>query len=217
MPTRRPAKKSVKKPARRSAKAPAAKPAKTHATTPADVDRLFGEHVNAGDLDALVDLYEADAALGQLDGTAVRGRRAIRQALNGLSAAQAKIEMNVVKVVEGGSDVAVLMNDGNRSFRSIRIAAGDTVLSVAAADFDGDGRPDLAVASGKSISIHLRRADGSYADARSKTRQEVRQEARQEVSQDACREAREDTCHDARGRGPLVRRARERRQPRRAG
>ena len=111
MPTRRPAKKSVKKPARRSAKAPAAKPAKTHATTPADVDRLFGEHVNAGDLDALVDLYEADATLGQLDGTTVGGRRAIRQALNGLSAAQAKIEMNVVKVVEGGSDVAVLMND----------------------------------------------------------------------------------------------------------
>ena len=111
MPTRRPAKKSVKKPARRSAKTPAAKPAKTHATTPADVDRLFGEHVNAGDLDALVDLYEADATLGQLDGTAVRGRRAIREALNGLSAAQAKIEMNVVKVVEGGSDVAVLMND----------------------------------------------------------------------------------------------------------
>jgi uncharacterized protein (TIGR02246 family) len=111
MPTRRPAKKSVKKPARRSTKTPAAKPAKTHATTPADVDRLFGEHVNAGDLDALVDLYEADATLGQLDGTAARGRRAIREALNGLSAAQAKIEMNVVKVVEGGSDVAVLMND----------------------------------------------------------------------------------------------------------
>jgi len=111
MLTRRPAKKSVKKPARRFAKTPAAKPAKTHATTPADVDRLFGEHVNAGDLDALVDLYEADATLGQLDGTAVRGRRAIREAVNGLSAAQAKIEMNVVKVVEGGSDVAVLMND----------------------------------------------------------------------------------------------------------
>jgi uncharacterized protein (TIGR02246 family) len=77
----------------------------------AEVDRLFGEHVNAGDLDALVDLYEADATLGQLDGSAVRGRRAIREALNGLSAAQAKLEMNVVKVVEGGSDVAVLMND----------------------------------------------------------------------------------------------------------
>ena len=115
MPARMPAKKSVKKPAqkpaRRSAKTPAAKSVKTHATTPADVDRLFGEHVNAADLDALVDLYEADAALAQLDGTAVRGHRAIREALNGLRAAQAKIEMNVVKVVEGGSDVAVLFND----------------------------------------------------------------------------------------------------------
>ena len=67
--------------------------------------------MNAGDLDALVDLYEADATLGQLDGTAIRGRRAIREALKGLSAAQAKIEMNVVKVVEGGADVAVLFND----------------------------------------------------------------------------------------------------------
>jgi hypothetical protein len=26
--------------------------------TPEDVDRLFGEHMNAGDLDALVGLYE---------------------------------------------------------------------------------------------------------------------------------------------------------------
>jgi len=111
MTARRPAKKSVKKPARGSTKTPAAKSAKTHATTPADLDRLFGEYVNAADLDALVDLYEADAALGQLDGTAVRGHRAIRQALNGLRAAQAKIEMNVVRVIEGGADVAVLFND----------------------------------------------------------------------------------------------------------
>jgi len=107
MPARTPAKKSVRKPGQK----PARRSAKTHATTPADVDRLFGEHVNAADLDALVDLYEADAALAQLDGTAVRGHRAIREALNGLRAAQAKIEMNVVKVVEGGSDVAVLFND----------------------------------------------------------------------------------------------------------
>ena len=106
-----PARTPVKKPTRRSAKKPAAKSSKTHATTPAEVDRLFGEHVNAADLDALVDLYEADAALGQLDGTAVRGHRAIREALNGLRAAQAKIEMNVVKVVEGGADVAVLFDD----------------------------------------------------------------------------------------------------------
>lgn len=111
MTARRPAKKAVKKPARRSAKTRAAKSAKTHATTPADLDRLFGEYVNAADLDALVDLYEADAALGQLDGTAVRGHQAIREALNGLRAAQAKIEMNVVRVVEGGADMAVLFND----------------------------------------------------------------------------------------------------------
>jgi ketosteroid isomerase-like protein len=111
MPARTPVKKSVKKSARRSAKTHAAKSTKTHATTPTDVDRLFGEYLNAADLDALVDLYEADAALGQIDGTEVRGHRAIRKALNGLRAAQAKIEMNVVKAVEGGADVAVLFND----------------------------------------------------------------------------------------------------------
>ena len=142
MPTRRPAKKSVKKPARRSPKTPAAKPAKTHATTPADVDRLFGEHVNAGDLDALVDLYEADATLGQLDGTAVRGRRAIREALKGLSAAQAKIEMNVVKVVEGGSDVAVLMND----WRMKAVAA--------------DGKP--VEMTGKALEVVRRQRNGRW-------------------------------------------------------
>jgi hypothetical protein len=73
MTARTPAKKSVKKPARRSAKTPAANSARTHATTPADVDHLFGEHVNAADLDALVDLYEAHSALGQLDGTLPAG------------------------------------------------------------------------------------------------------------------------------------------------
>ena len=142
MPTRRPAKKSVKKPARRSAETPAAKPAKTHATTPADVDRLFGEHVNAGDLDALVDLYEADATLGQLDGTTVGGRRAIRQALSGLGAAQAKIEMNVVKVVEGGSDVAVLMND----WRMKAVAP--------------DGKP--VEMTGKALEVVRRQRNGSW-------------------------------------------------------
>lgn len=80
------------------------------AKTPEDVDRLFGEHLNAGDIDALVDLYEAGASLVQQDGEAATGHAAIRASLEPLFAARPAIRMNVVRVVRGG-DVAMLYND----------------------------------------------------------------------------------------------------------
>ena len=41
----------------------------TSPRTPEDCDRLFAEHVNAGDLDALLALYEPACCLVQADGT----------------------------------------------------------------------------------------------------------------------------------------------------
>jgi len=80
------------------------------ARTPADVDRLFGEHVNAGDVDAVVALYEPTATLLGLDGAPATGHAAIRTAIGGLVALRPRMTMNVTKVVEAG-DVAALYND----------------------------------------------------------------------------------------------------------
>jgi len=83
------------------------------AQTPEQCDELFGQYVNARDLDRLVALYEAEASLVNEDGTANRGIAAIREAIQGLFAAlpEAKITMKVVRVVPAGDDLAVLYND----------------------------------------------------------------------------------------------------------
>jgi uncharacterized protein (TIGR02246 family) len=83
------------------------------AQTPEQCDELFGRYVNSRDLDNLVALYEAQASLMNEDGTAARGTPAIRETMQGLFAAlpEAKITMNVVRVVRAGDDLAVLYND----------------------------------------------------------------------------------------------------------
>jgi uncharacterized protein (TIGR02246 family) len=81
------------------------------ARTPEDCDRLFAEHVNAGNLDGVVDLYEPRASLVQQDGSSVVGQSAIREALGGMLSAGAKLRMNVTRTVRAGDDLVVLYND----------------------------------------------------------------------------------------------------------
>jgi uncharacterized protein (TIGR02246 family) len=81
------------------------------ARTPEECDRLFGERLNAGDVDGLVALYEPGATLVRQDGSAATGTAAIRQELAGLMTSGPHIAMHVVRVVRGGDDVAVLHND----------------------------------------------------------------------------------------------------------
>ncbi len=80
------------------------------ARTPEDVDRLFGERLNAGDLEGLVALYEPTATLVRQDRTAATGTAAIREELAGAVALHPQISMNVFRVLSGG-DVAVLYDD----------------------------------------------------------------------------------------------------------
>jgi uncharacterized protein (TIGR02246 family) len=51
------------------------------ATTPEQVQSLFRENFNAGDIEALVDLYETDAVLIPAPGAVARGRQEVRAAL----------------------------------------------------------------------------------------------------------------------------------------
>jgi uncharacterized protein (TIGR02246 family) len=81
------------------------------ARTPEDCDRLFAEHVNAGNLDGVVGLYEPGASLLQQDGSVVIGKSAIREALSGLISAGARFRMNVTRTILAGDDLAVLYND----------------------------------------------------------------------------------------------------------
>jgi uncharacterized protein (TIGR02246 family) len=111
--------------------------------TPEDVDRIFGEYMNAGDADGLASLYEQNGTLVDLDRKPLTGRAAIRAYFAALgAAAKMAIKMNVIKVIRGGDDVAVLYNDW-------------TAVMTAP---DGK-RTDL---SGKALEIVRRQADGSW-------------------------------------------------------
>lgn len=81
------------------------------AKTPEDVDRLFGERVNAGDLDGLVALYEPNATLATEDAGNVIGHDAIRAYLATLVGMKARIDMGTYRVIPASDDLAVVHHD----------------------------------------------------------------------------------------------------------
>jgi uncharacterized protein (TIGR02246 family) len=112
------------------------------ARTPEDVDRLFGERVNAGDVEGVVALYEPGATLVRQDGTSASGADAIRTEIAGLLAAKPHITMNVTSTLQGGGDIVVLFNDW--------VATG----------LDAAGKP--VTLSGRALEVVRRQADGSW-------------------------------------------------------
>jgi len=84
-------------------------------SNPEDVDRLFGERVNAGDLEGVVALYEPTATLVRQDRTTATGTAAIRQELGGLMALKPQITMNVSRIVADGDGVAVMHDEWHLS------------------------------------------------------------------------------------------------------
>ncbi len=79
--------------------------------TPEDVDRLFAEYMNAGDIDGLLSLYEPQGVLVPQHGAPLVGPAAIRTFFEAFGDAKMSIRMNVFKVVRAGADMAVLYND----------------------------------------------------------------------------------------------------------
>jgi len=112
------------------------------ARTPEDCDRLFGEHINAGEVEAVVALYEEDGRFVQRDGSVAAGRPEIRKAIARLVAMQPVLRCDVVTVVKAGDGLAVLYND----------------WSLSAKGPDGD-RIERA---GKAIEIVRRQVDGTW-------------------------------------------------------
>ncbi len=82
-----------------------------------------------------------------------------------------KLDLIVVNGSSGnttGQSVTVLLGNGNGSFGvPLSYSTGPSPYAVVVADFNGDGNPDLAVASGdgNSASVLLGRGDGTFAPA----------------------------------------------------
>lgn len=112
------------------------------AKTPEDVDRLFGEHLNAGALESLAALYEPEAALVNQDGSTAHGPAEIGTALASIIALRPRIRMNVVKTVHIGDSLAALYND----------------WTMSATSPDGD----LIEIAGKALEIVRRQSDGTW-------------------------------------------------------
>jgi uncharacterized protein (TIGR02246 family) len=79
-------------------------------TEAGDIHRSVEAAFNAGDTEALVDLYEEDAAMATPDGTFVDGRDAIREQWSGFVALGGNIQMTTRYAVVVG-DTALLSND----------------------------------------------------------------------------------------------------------
>jgi uncharacterized protein (TIGR02246 family) len=76
------------------------------ARNPEELDRLFSEALNSGHLDALVALYEPQAALTPEPGRVVTGTQAIRAALSAFVAIKPTITLEV-KTLAQTEDIAL--------------------------------------------------------------------------------------------------------------
>ena len=112
------------------------------AATPEQIHRLFEEAFNAGDLDGLMELYEANAALIAEPGSVAYGCEQMHAALQGFLALKGRITLDT-KLVFTVGDLAYLFNswslsgtgpDGNP------VSLGATTAEVARRQADGSWR-----------------------------------------------------------------------------
>ena len=100
-------------------------------TRPEAVIEQFPELLAQGDVDAMLELYEPDAAFLPQPGTTVTGRDAIRAALESFVATKPRMEGSIEKVVEAG-DVALVTN----SWRLSGTASDGSSIQMAATSTD---------------------------------------------------------------------------------
>ncbi|HJY80194.1 MAG TPA: DUF4440 domain-containing protein [Candidatus Binatia bacterium] len=108
---------------------------------PEDVDRMFEERVNAGDLEGALALYEPGAKLVSPDGE-ITDAAALPDTLGQMLAVQLRLNMKVTKVIRIGDDLAVLYNEWT----------GSTTGT--------NGQPTAM--AGKAIEVVRQQADGTW-------------------------------------------------------
>jgi ketosteroid isomerase-like protein len=77
------------------------------ALKPEDWPKLFTEHLNAGDLDAVMALYESEARFVARSGETLVGHDQIRKVLGGMIDAKTRLDSRVIRTVTVG-DIAQL-------------------------------------------------------------------------------------------------------------
>jgi uncharacterized protein (TIGR02246 family) len=123
------------------------------ARTPEECDALFERHLNAGDLDALVALYEPTATLVANPGEVSVGHAAIRDALGGFIAAKAQLHLEVGQILRSGDDLAVLYNDWSGHYTDpdgTRVEVAGQAMEVVRRQPDGSWRFAIDDAFGRS-------------------------------------------------------------------
>lgn len=111
------------------------------AQRPEQCDLLIGEAINSGNIDAALELYESNATFAAEPGTAVSGLAAIRGVMEGFTALNPTINVQVPLVLECG-EIALLHSEWTLS----GINPDGSALS----------------AQGKGIEVVRRQADGTW-------------------------------------------------------
>ena len=111
------------------------------ARSPEKLDGLFSEALNAGDLEALVALYEPEATLTPQPGQIVTGRQAIREALSAFVATKPTLTLDVKTLAQ----------------------TGDIALTSAKWELAGTGPDGHPVKmAGHSVEVSRRQPDGTW-------------------------------------------------------
>ena len=71
-------------------------------TTPEHVLESIVDGINTGDLDALLTLYEPEAAFARQPGNLARGLSGVRESLAAFIAMKGTLDLNVTRVLEAG-------------------------------------------------------------------------------------------------------------------
>ena len=103
--------------------------AAARALRPEDLDRLFLERANAGDVDGVVDLYEPGAVLVVPPGRLAVGTEAIREVYAGLLAARPRFT-GVIRPAVCAGDIALTST----------VRTGNATVEVARRQPDGSWR-----------------------------------------------------------------------------
>ena len=114
------------------------------AKTPEDVDRMLGEAITSGDVDAALSLYEPGATFAMPAGFgegSVTGTDALREAVGGFAAMGPELRINPEKTLASG-DIAMVIGNWTLKGR------------------DADGN-DID-ASGRYVDVMRQQPDGSW-------------------------------------------------------
>jgi uncharacterized protein (TIGR02246 family) len=108
--------------------------------TPGEVLNSVAEGINAGDLDSLMTLYEADACFASQPGQLAKSPESVRQSLRSFIDLKGKLDLKVKRVLQA-SDLALVTTEWS---------------------FSGTGHDGNPVNMAKSADVLRHQADGTW-------------------------------------------------------